>query len=324
MKLGTLFLTSFLCLSLLTACGSSEDQDTPDANLEDSTSSIPPADTTADQETAEDLGTSGSVITLDTTQFSVYTKGGGHQLQILNAVDPEDVAYASSDEGVATVSDQGLVTAVDTGTATITVTFTDQDTAHTLSAIVTCRLEEEDPEEATPEAQEEPEEETPETPETPATPTPEPEPEPAPAPEPEPEPEPAPAPATVSLSNFYSSVAASHGMQSGMEKIAGEFLSNFYPGLSSITLSQSEMYISMITASSVEIALVEVANASDVNTVKGIFQNRIKTQADGGAWYPEALEAWANQSSVVVNGNFVMMVVHPQYQTIVNSFNALF
>ena len=80
----------------------------------------------------------------------------------------------------------------------------------------------------------------------------------------------------------------------------------------------------MMTMNSGEIALVEVADSGDVDTVKGVFQDRIDAQVAGGAYYPSAIEAWQNNSRVVSNGSYVMMVVHEDCDAIVNEFNALF
>lgn len=53
----------------------------------------------------------------------------------------------------------------------------------------------------------------------------------------------------------------------------------------------------MISALVCEIALVEVTDSADVDTVKAIFQARIDSQvgtddAPGGAWYPASIETW--------------------------------
>ena len=79
----------------------------------------------------------------------------------------------------------------------------------------------------------------------------------------------------------------------------------------------------------VEIALVEVSNSADVETVKGIFQSRIDYQvgdgeSPGGAWYPEPTEMWKNNSRIVSNGNYVMLVAFEDADAVVTSFNALF
>ena len=58
--------------------------------------------------------------------------------------------------------------------------------------------------------------------------------------------------------------------------------------------------------------MVECANAADVETVKTIFQTRINTQIEGGAWYPETIEGWKNNSKIVVKDNFVCLFVIPE------------
>ena len=76
-------------------------------------------------------------------------------------------------------------------------------------------------------------------------------------------------------------------------------------------------------------ALVEVENAEDVETVEGIFQARIDYQVGdennpGGAWYPETIRGWEENSRIVSNGNYVMMAVGDGAKDAVESFNALF
>ena len=87
--------------------------------------------------------------------------------------------------------------------------------------------------------------------------------------------------------------------------------------------------MAMIPASGDEIALVEVENSGDVQAVKDIFQARIDYQvgdgtSPGGAWYPAPTEMWRNESRIVSNGNFVMLVAHTGADAVVEQFNALF
>ena len=58
--------------------------------------------------------------------------------------------------------------------------------------------------------------------------------------------------------------------------------------------------------------------------VKAIFQARIDAQVDGGAWYPETIEGWKNNSRIVVNGNCVMMIAYSECDAVVEAFNGLF
>lgn len=249
---------------------------------------------------------------LSSTQFNLNGTDDVFPLTVSGGVELKSITYKSSNEGVATVDKSGLVKAVSTGTATITVSFSNDGNNESLTATVRCVVEEEKPEE-TPDT----EPETTPEPETPDV-TPEPD-----IPEVTPEPEPEAPSSSVNLSSFYNSMSSTHSFGM-MEPVTGDFLSNFFPGMSNISTTQQEIYMAMMTASAVEIALVEVANSSDVNTVKTIFQTRINTQAEGGAWYPEAMDAWKNNSRVVSNGNFVMMIVHPNCDAITSGFNALF
>ena len=111
--------------------------------------------------------------------------------------------------------------------------------------------------------------------------------------------------------------------------VEGDYLTNYYPGLSAVSTNQKTIYTTMISAAVCEIALVEVKNASDVQKVKDIFQARIDTQvgtddAPGAAWYPETIEGWKNDSRIVDHGNFVMLIAGANCDKVVDSFNALF
>ena len=44
----------------------------------------------------------------------------------------------------------------------------------------------------------------------------------------------------------------------------------------------------------------------------------------GAAWYPEPIRMWKEDSRIVSNGNYVMLVVSGDCDSIVQDFNALF
>lgn len=111
--------------------------------------------------------------------------------------------------------------------------------------------------------------------------------------------------------------------------VEGEALAAAYPGLEDIATKQLVIYQPMMSAVACEIALVEVENAASVQKVKDIFQARIDAQvgtddAPGGAWYPETIEGWKNNSRIVSNGNYVMLIVWEKADQFVEQFNALF
>ena len=164
----------------------------------------------------------------------------------------------------------------------------------------------------------------------PPAPTPKPTPKPTPAPTPAPTPEPTPEPpAGVDLSAFYANVTSMH--EFGFLELAdATLLDGYYAGLTSIPTEQRLVYICQMSMNNGEFGLVQVKNSADAARVKAIFQARIDRMsgADGqgkpGAWYPGPTEQWLNNSRVVSNGNYVMMVVHENCDQIVAEFNALF
>ena len=146
-----------------------------------------------------------------------------------------------------------------------------------------------------------------------------------PAPETPAEPE-APADGAVDLNAFVMSLAEQHGENFAANANVVEFgmHADLYPGITDINTKQLVIYQPMMGAVVCEIALAEVADAADVEAVKTIFQNRIDTQVDGGAWYPESIEGWQNNSRIVTNGNFVMMIAWQYCDEAVSAFNGLF
>ena len=99
--------------------------------------------------------------------------------------------------------------------------------------------------------------------------------------------------------------------------------------MSGIGAEQRLVYITQMSMNNGEVGLVQVKNSADVAAVKAIFQARINYMVGDeenkpGAWYPGPTEQWRNNSRVVSNGNYVMMVVHENCDAIVSQFNALF
>ena len=137
----------------------------------------------------------------------------------------------------------------------------------------------------------------------------------------------APAAGAADLNAFYLSLVDTYGenFPANMNLCdMQEMLDSFYPGLSGLATKQMMIYQPMMGAVVCEIALVEVVNEGDVETVKGIFQKRIDDQVAGGAWYPESIEGWKSNSRVVANGNCVMLIAYSECDAVVDAFNGLF
>lgn len=130
--------------------------------------------------------------------------------------------------------------------------------------------------------------------------------------------------AKVDLASFSQSVQSEHEFGFLETVTENELIETIYPGLTDIETNQSIVNACMVTNNMGEFALVEVKNSDDVGAVKMILQSRINNMVEGGAFYPEATEMWKQNSTVVDNGNYVMMVVHEDKDAIVDAFNALF
>ena len=109
-----------------------------------------------------------------------------------------------------------------------------------------------------------------------------------------------------------------------MDAYENDILDAMYPGLSAISMKQCQVYGAMISAVACEVALIEVENSADVQAVKDILQARIDYQADRGAGYPATREIWQKNSSITVQGNYLMMLSYDDAQPILDAFQALF
>ena len=132
----------------------------------------------------------------------------------------------------------------------------------------------------------------------------------------------------VDLTEFYSTLLEENEWPK-MMSLEGEALEGFYAGLSDLSLKQCLVNTAAISAVVGELALVEVENDEDVQKVEEIFQARIDYQVGdetnpGGAWYPESIAAWQNDSQIVSGGNYVMLAVGEHAAGAVQSFNELF
>ena len=309
-----LALAATLTLSLLTACGGPKGQETetlpPTQTVEESkTPETTLPETQAPEETAapetevpetqapetQAPETQQPETALKLSHYDVTLKSAGAAFRLKGTLtgSEDTLKYQSDNEAVATVSDTGLVTAVGPGTATVTVT----GGGLTASCIVRCVW--------TP-AENKPEESAPVETTPPATTPPETTP---------------PASSSADLSAFYQSTVETYEFSSFLQLADTTMLDNYYSGLTAIPTKQCLVYVCQMSMNSGEFALIEVENSADVDKVKAILQARVDYMVEGGAWYPEPTEQWTNNSRVVSNGNYVMMVVNANADNIVSSFN---
>ena len=300
-KLISLMLALALCLAL-TACGGGE------APADTSTASGAPESTAPAQPsqsgTAEDPAPSPEesaqpetpapsqpgdpVLTLNRTDFTLKSAGASWRLRYTCEPDIDAIAeFSSDDESVATVAEDGTVTAVAPGQATITLKYGDL----TAQCIVRCRWTEESGGASSPSQP--------------------------------------PASSRVDLTAFAQSVLSSYEfgfleLIDPADETGAALLTNYYSGLDGLELNQMVVYICMMSMNNGEFALVEAKDAAGAAAAAAAFQARIDMMVDGGAWYPEPTRRWSECSTVVTNGNYVMMVVSEQYSDIVKEFNALF
>ena len=325
MKKQILTLTLALSLALLAACGgggsssgntsgsgsqpdtsvTEPDQSTPDGSGDSSTPDASEPDSSAPDasQPVEDEPQAEASLSLSKSDFTLFTAGATWQLKASATPAGGALTWSSSDEEVATVSDNGTVTAVAPGTATITVK--DASTGLTASCTVRCNWEEKAPDNGGSSSSGGSSSGDTSTGGSSSN------------------------TGSVDLQAFFDTINTDYEMPFMMEMDSAA-LDSYFPGLTGLSTQQLVAYSCALNPSPAgDVVLVQLANSSDVSTVKALFQDRIDymTGADGnmpGAWYPGPTEMWLNSSRIVSNGNYVMLVVNENCDAIVDAFNALF
>ena len=129
----------------------------------------------------------------------------------------------------------------------------------------------------------------------------------------------------VDLTAYYDSMAEQMKWDDTyMAEMPEDMLDTYYPGLKDIETEQFIARAPMMSATVSEMVLLECTSAEDAEKAAEILQQRADEQADGGAWYPESVEAWKG-AQVAVNGNYASLIVSGENQsTLTDAYNALF
>lgn len=129
----------------------------------------------------------------------------------------------------------------------------------------------------------------------------------------------------VELDDFYDALAKEYQWDNGyMVEVEDEQLDDWYPGLQGLHPEQVEAHMPMMSSVVNELVFVECETEKDAEEAAGILQARIDLQAEGGAWYPESMEAWS-RGIVIQQGTYVAMIASAEHQDeIVEAFTNLF
>ena len=99
--------------------------------------------------------------------------------------------------------------------------------------------------------------------------------------------------ADIALNTLYAGMEELCGWEEGyMADVEGELLESYYPGLSGIPAKQLVAKVPAMSSDVNEVVLIQCETEEDAESAAVILQARIDAQAEGGAWYPESLEAW--------------------------------
>lgn len=106
--------------------------------------------------------------------------------------------------------------------------------------------------------------------------------------------------------------------------VEGETLEGYYPGLADLASKQLVAKAPMMSSVVNEIVLVQCETEEDAAKAAAILQDRADAQAEGGAWYPESMEAWG-RVTVLQQGTYVALIASAEHQEdLETSFNEQF
>lgn len=129
----------------------------------------------------------------------------------------------------------------------------------------------------------------------------------------------------VDLTAYFDSLVQSQGWDENyMADMPDDMLDTYYPGLRDIETRQFIAKAPMMSAVVNEIVLMECTSPEDAQKAADILNQRVTEQADGGAWYPASIEAWAN-AMVTVNDSYAALIAAGQNQdAMTDAYLALF
>ena len=118
----------------------------------------------------------------------------------------------------------------------------------------------------------------------------------------------------VDLAALYAQAEEDCGWEEGrMADIEGDLLEDYYPGLRDLEPRQLVAKIPAMSTEVNELVFLECGTAEDAAAAAAILQERADAQAQGGAWYPESLEAWS-RAAVMQEGVYAALVASQAHQ----------
>ena len=118
----------------------------------------------------------------------------------------------------------------------------------------------------------------------------------------------------VALNTLYAGMEEACGWEEGyMADVEGELLESYYPGLSGIPAKQLVAKVPAMSSDVNEVVLIQCETEEDAESAAVILQARIDAQAEGGAWYPESLEAWKS-ARVLRQGTYAALIASGAHQ----------
>ena len=114
--------------------------------------------------------------------------------------------------------------------------------------------------------------------------------------------------AAVDLTAFFDELDTKYAWGADyFADIDDEGMEATYPGLKDYETKQLLVKVPQMSAVVNEYVFAELNSPEDAEAAADILRQRVKEQSEGGAWYPESMEAW-EKAKVSVHGNYVALI----------------
>ncbi len=130
-------------------------------------------------------------------------------------------------------------------------------------------------------------------------------------------------PIRLSAVELYENILKDITITDEIGELPPDGLEDLYVGLDKKMLTDSIVMLPLMSSQITEIAVFQVKDISNLETVKAAAEKRLDAIQNGGAFSPSQIEI-ANQGKVLSNQNYVVLIVDPEINRIVTNFNKLF
>ncbi|ONI38602.1 hypothetical protein AN639_07420 [Candidatus Epulonipiscium fishelsonii] len=127
----------------------------------------------------------------------------------------------------------------------------------------------------------------------------------------------------LSSAEIYENILKDIVVTDEIGELPPDGLEDLYIGLDETMLTDSIVMLPLMSGQITEIAVFQVEDIKNIEAVTTAVEARLSTIQNGGAFYPEQIDV-ANEGQVLGREHYVILIVDPEVEEIVNNFNKLF